>query len=130
MSRETIESVVASVGSLSGPTTISSMYIYVPRCYLSKEESSTGQNKEEKFYSFFLCLSESRTLPLHLWQLLALTHRNVRLVVRDKGGGFVRAWAVSIPSSQGGSLSTAYRLACTDYRRGNSSGTTVGLYDW
>lgn len=91
-SREAMESVVASVGSLSGPTTISSMYIYIciciPRYYLSKEESSTGQNKEENFYSFFLCLNESRTLPLHLWQLLALTHRNVRLS-RDKGGGFV-----------------------------------------
>lgn len=34
---------------------------------------------------FFLSLSnESRTLPLHLWQLLALTHRNERF--RDKGG--------------------------------------------
>lgn len=43
-------------------------------------------NKEENLYRiFFLSLSnESRTLPLHLWQLLALTHRNERF--RDKGG--------------------------------------------
>lgn len=45
-----------------------------------------AKQRGEFFYCiFFLSLSnESRTLPLHLWQLLALTHRNERF--RDKGG--------------------------------------------
>ena len=82
--------------------------------------------------SYFPLSNESRTLPLHLWRLLSPTHRNGHERARAKEGEDAKLWGlgcvnpfVSRRISFHGVSTGLHRFT----RRGNSSGTTVVLYD-
>lgn len=70
------------------------------------------RGKQGEFVFFLSLSSESRTLPLHLWQLLALTHR--KKWFRDKGGDRSGLGCVDPFVSRRISFHGVYRLACTD----------------
>ena len=82
-SREAIESVVASVGSLSGPTTISSMYMYMYSKVLSLKRGVVNGVKQGGEFLFFRSLSE-RVSHLAVASLAAVSTDTPQRTVKSR----------------------------------------------